>query len=217
MLRFRKEGVFHILISGLIVLFLFLLGIKYSSILFYFFGIIFLFLSCFIAYFFRDPDRTPDSDSDDTYISPADGEILVSEIYNEDVYFKKPMLKISIFMSVLSVHVNRSPVEGKVKKITYQPGLFLPAFKDITSIKNERIDFLISGKVHDTRVSLISGILARRIVPFVQTNHNLFRGERLGMIKFGSRVDCYLSTDYISAVKPGDKVFAGKSVIASLK
>ncbi|MDD3627942.1 MAG: phosphatidylserine decarboxylase family protein [bacterium] len=217
MLKFRKEGVFYIIISGLMILFFFLLGIKYSNILFFLFSILMIFPTAFIAYFFRDPERKPESVSEKSYISPADGKVLIVDQVLEEIYFKKPMLKISIFMSVFDVHVNRSPFDGKVKKIIYQPGLFLPAFKDVTSVKNERVDFLISGKVYETRVSLISGIIARRIVPFVQTNHNLHQSERIGMIKFGSRVDCYLSPEYQASVKVGEKVFAGKTVLASLK
>ncbi|MCK4667905.1 phosphatidylserine decarboxylase family protein [Candidatus Dependentiae bacterium] len=215
MLKFRKEGLVYIVISGLIITFFFLVGIRYTNFLFFIIAGIMIIPAVFIIYFFRDPERYPDTSGEYDYICPADGEILLIDEINDEVFLKEKVRKISVFMNIFSVHVNRSPIDGKLVKLVFNPGIFLPAFRDAASVKNERVDFFIKGRTCNTRVSLISGIIARRIVPFVQMNHNLKKKERIGMIKFGSRVDCYLPLDFKVHVQKGDKVFAGKTLLAS--
>lgn len=215
MLKIRKEGVVYIIICGLIFFFFFVLTFKYNNFIFLILSILILIPTFFIIYFFRDPERIPDRKQDKDYLCPADGEVVVvDEDFKEENLMKKRVLKISIFMNVLSVHVNRSPFKGKIKKIVYVPGLFMPAFKDLSSVENERVDILLSTAYGETRVALVAGILARRVVPFIHLNQAVDKGERIGMIKFGSRVDCYIPKEFKSLVKVGDKVFAGKTILA---
>jgi phosphatidylserine decarboxylase len=171
------------------------------------------------VYFFRDPVRvTPLGDG--LVISPADGR--VSQVVNalpppELGLGDRPLLRISIFMSVFDCHVNRSPISGRIEKIVYRPGAFLSADLDKASEDNERNAFVISAG--DVRIAAvqIAGLVARRIVPFAHEGQSVSAGERIGMIRFGSRVDVYLPERSTALVGEGHTALAGETVIADLR
>jgi phosphatidylserine decarboxylase len=181
-----------------------------------FFTSCFLFgLTIFMAFFFRDPERKiPEGEG--LFVSPADGKvILIKDIYEKD-YLKSDTKEISIFMSPLNVHVNRVPCDGNVSIIKYSPGRFKAAYKDEASIKNENIVMVLDGKEGRVLVRQVAGFLARRAVCKAKIGDVLRRGERYGIIKFGSRLDVYLPKDVKVAVNLGEKVKAGETVIAIL-
>ena len=172
-----------------------------------------LVLTAFVVYFFRDPERVPPMDSE-AAVSPADGKIIrIAE--RDDPITGEDRVCISIFMNVFSVHVNRSPIQGKVTNVTYVPGTFVNASWDKASRDNERCIWQVQDKQKlDWTFVQIAGLLARRIAPWAEVGDKLDRGERFGLIRFGSRVDLYLPKGYYAAVGIGDTVFAGHSVIA---
>ena len=181
-----------------------------------FFGFLITF---FILWFFRDPDRnTPNEER--KIISPADGKICLIDTSmppKELNYGNEEMLRICIFMNVFNVHVNRSPVKGKIKKIEYKEGSFFNASLDKASEKNERNSvIIITENGIEIIVVQIAGLIARRILSFVNDGDQLNLGERFGLIRFGSRVDVYLPKSYKSEVKLGDKTIAGETIIGSL-
>lgn len=179
-------------------------------------AIIFLVLVWFSAFFFRDPERVVPADKN-LAVSPADGKIIRIQ-KREDPIDGKEKNCISVFMNVFSVHVNRSPVAGKLQKIVYYPGKFLNASFDKASTDNERCAYQVTDKDGlSWEFVQISGLIARRIVCRADEGDELARGERFGMIRFGSRVDIYIPEQYESAVKIGEQVFAGQSVLAKKK
>ena len=169
------------------------------------------------AYFFRDPARvTPLRNG--LVIAPADGR--VSRIINavppaELGLSERALPRISIFMSVFDCHVNRSPVSGRIERMVYHPGQFVSADLDKASEANERNSFIISGRVR-VGVVQIAGLIARRIVPFVQEGQAVAAGDRIGMIRFGSRVDVYLPEGGRALVAEGQTAYAGETVLADL-
>ena len=171
------------------------------------------------AYFFRDPPRvTPVRDG--IVVSPADGR--VSQIVNavppaELGLGERSLPRISIFMSVFNCHVNRSPVSGRVERVVYRAGKFLSADLDKASEDNERNAFLISTAGARIGVIQIAGLVARRIVPFTREGEQVVAGQRIGMIRFGSRVDVYLPEGTRALAGEGQTAIAGETVIADLK
>ncbi len=184
-----------------------------------FFGFIFILITIWVYYFFRDPERTIIED-DNYLVSPADG--LITTIKEEMGPIemgleKKNFIKVSIFMNVFDCHVNRTPFSGKIEDIFYKPGKFLNASLDKASKENERNYFKIKNiKTNEEIIVVqIAGLIARRIVTQVQKNQDLKQGERIGMIRFGSRVDLYFNKRKVM-VKVGQNVIAGESLIAGL-
>ncbi len=174
----------------------------------------FLFLLGFVLWFFRDPERGIPLGSE-LITSPADGKIIKVEKVREEVFLKSEALKISVFMNVFDMHVNRAPADLTVLQTKYFPGKFINASFDKASEDNERHAFLMKSKEGSEFVLVqIAGLIARRIVTYVQKDAELLKGERFGMIKFGSRVDIYLPVDVEPLVSIGDRVFAGSSVLA---
>lgn len=166
----------------------------------------------FVLQFFRDPARIPPSDVD-AVIAPADGRIVAVEKVT-DPYLEREALKISVFMNVFNVHSNRSPVDGEVKGKWYTPGRFINADLDKASIENERNALWIATERGDLTCVQIAGLIARRILCYVETGDKLARGQRYGFIRFGSRVDVYLPTSAKPEVAIGDKVKAAKTILA---
>jgi phosphatidylserine decarboxylase len=181
-----------------------------------FWGLIGLVLSVWVYYFFRDPERI--SINDDNYLtSPADGEVLmVHEVDGpkELGLEAKKFTKISIFMNVFDCHVNRTPCEGKISEILYKPGKFLNASLDKASEDNERNYYkIINNQEEEIIVVQIAGLIARRIVCESSKDQQLQQGERIGMIRFGSRADVYFE-NYKTLVKIGQKTIAGETLLA---
>ena len=180
-----------------------------------FLGLVGLVLTVWVYYFFRDPDRT--SINDDNYlVSPADGLVLKVEESDgpkELNLEKKKFNKISIFMNVFDCHVNRTPCSGKVTEILYKPGKFFNASLDKASEDNERNYYRISNQNgEEVIVVQIAGLIARRIVTEVSENTELSQGDRIGMIRFGSRVDIFFE-NYNPLVKVNQKTIAGETLL----
>ncbi|WP_280178539.1 phosphatidylserine decarboxylase [Methylobacterium gnaphalii] len=202
-----------------------LIGIVLTVLLGYFaqaFFWIFLILTLWVCYFFRDPERVVPS-GEGLVIAPADGRVnLISTVVPppELDLSHEPMLRISVFMNVFDCHVNRVPVTGRIGQIHYTPGLFLNAELDKASDDNERnglvIETIHKGVPLRVGVVQIAGLVARRIVGFVSAGDTLQTGERFGLIRFGSRVDVYLPTTARVLVGLGQKSVAGETVLADL-
>jgi len=176
-------------------------------------AIIALLTTFFICYFFRDPDRLVPLQPG-VVVSPADGKIIDVKNIADSRYFNGRCVKVSIFMSVFNVHVNRIPHGGEVKKIDYQPGKFFSANLDKASEKNEHNAVYIELEDGHTMCMVqIAGLIARRIICHIQNGDRVVRGQRFGMICFGSRVDLYLPVDIELDVSRGDKVKAGASIV----
>ena len=208
--KIHKEG-YKFLAISIIATFFVLLFSK-------FFGLILVVITVWVYYFFRDPERY--SINDNNYlVSPADGLVTAIseqtgplELQLENTTFTK----VSIFMNVFNCHVNRVPASGKVEEIYYKPGKFLNASLDKASEENERNYFKILSKKNNEEIVIvqIAGLIARRIVCEVEQGQELSQGDRVGMIRFGSRVDIYFKNKKVLA-KVGQNVVAGESLIAS--
>lgn len=178
--------------------------------------IIGILLTVFVTLFFRDPERVAPSDPSQI-VSPADGKIIIAEQVPASLYTDGPALKVSIFMNVFNVHVNRVPTSGTVQKVLYKPGKFYAADSHKGALQNEccaTVLQLENGR--QMAFVQIAGLIARRIVCWLEPKDTVVQGHRFGLIRFGSRVDVYLPADTRLTVKIGDKVRAGETVIGSL-
>ena len=206
--KIHAEGYKFLVIAGIITIIFYILS--------NFLGLIGFVLTVWVYYFFRDPDRIAIND-DNYLISPADGEVIKveevdgpKELNLENKKFKK----ISIFMNIFDCHVNRTPCSGKIEEILYKPGKFFNASLDKASEDNERNYYKIKDKSNnDIIVVQIAGLIARRIVCESNNGQDLNQGDRIGMIRFGSRADIYYE-NYEPLVKIGQKAIAGETLIA---
>jgi phosphatidylserine decarboxylase len=206
--KIHAEGYKFLAISIFVTIFLYL----FSN----FLGLIGLVITIWVYYFFRDPERV--SINDDNYLtSPADGEVLMvheNEGPKELGLENKKFTKISIFMNIFDCHVNRTPCEGKISEILYKPGKFLNASLDKASEDNERNYYkIINNQSEEIIVVQIAGLIARRIVCETSKDQELKQGDRIGMIRFGSRADVYFE-NYKALVKVGQKTIAGETLLA---
>ncbi|MBK8831968.1 MAG: phosphatidylserine decarboxylase family protein [Saprospiraceae bacterium] len=213
--RLHREGVFYLLYSLLffaisVVLFIFFMSILTGLLL----GVATFFLILFLI-FFRNPPRVHGTKNTDLILAPADGKIVVIERTFEAEYLKSEVLQVSVFMSPLNVHSNRSPVTGEVVYVQYHPGEYLVAWHPKSSELNERNTVVIKKKNSLILLRQIAGKVARKIVCYTKPGDLLSRGEEFGFIKFGSRVDIFLPTDCEILVKIGDTVKGGITEIAS--
>ncbi len=205
-----REGFPFIIPLGIFTLIFSIFGIIWAA-------SIFFIATCFVAWFFRNPEREfPDGAN--AVISPADGEIIKIENVVESDFLKGPAQKISVFMNVFDVHVNRIPYSGTVVDIEYNKGNFFSANLDKASELNERNSVLI--KTDDGKKILtvqIAGLIARRIECWVKEGMHVRKGERFGLIRFGSRLEVFLPPDAIISIRVGDRVRAGETLIGWLK
>ncbi|RMD58412.1 MAG: phosphatidylserine decarboxylase family protein [Nitrospirae bacterium] len=182
---------------------------------FSFLSSLFLGLTAFMLFFFRDPERRiPNVPG--AFLSPADGKVIFIGEVEEDKYLKERRKKISVFMSPFDVHINRSPCDGIVVMVKHNTGKFLAAYREGASLENENTEIIIESVQGSILVRQVAGFLARRTVCRVGVGDVLERGERFGMIKFSSRVDIYLPLECEVLVKLGQKVRAGESIIARI-
>ena len=208
--KLHQEGYRFLVISGVLTLILWSISD--------FFGFVFTLITIWVYYFFRDPERS--IIEDETYlVSPADGRISAIQEINGPLELgldNKKFTRVSIFMNVFDCHVNRAPSNGEIQDIFYKPGKFLNASLDKASEENERNYFKIKDNKTDNPIVVvqIAGLIARRIVTQVEKTQTVSQGQRLGMIRFGSRVDIYYSQRK-TMVKIGQNVIAGESLIAS--
>lgn len=200
--RFHKE-----VSAALIILFLLVVFFYFIYKPLFIISLIFL---IFIFYFFRDPERVVPI-GDDILVSPADG--LITNI-TEIKEGKKPYTKVSIFLSIFNVHIQRLPISGEVTKVDYIEGKFINATLDKASDENERLKITIKNGNNLIYVTQIAGLIARRIVNYVKPNENINQGDRYGIIKFGSRVDIEFPNNFKLLVNEGQQCIGGETIIA---
>jgi phosphatidylserine decarboxylase len=173
-------------------------------------------LTVFVISFFRDPERTIPA-GDKAILSPADGKIIRLESCTEERFLKGPAIKVSIFMSVFNVHVNRIPLSGRIAEVAYRPGKFVSANLDKASAANEQNALLLEAAGGTKLLFVqIAGLIARRIVCWVRKGDPVERGRRFGMIRFGSRMDVYLPPNVQIQARLGQKVYGGQTILGYL-
>jgi len=204
-----REGLWLIAASAFVTVYLALLGLSLVA-------LFFLVVTLFLGFFFRDPQREIPG-GEGLAVSPADGKIVEVRMVPKSEFAPEEMLKISVFMSVFNVHVNRIPADGSVTGVSYHPGKYFAANLNKASSHNERnaVSLEIIGGRRLVVVQ-IAGLIARRIVCGIRQGDRLRRGDRFGIICFGSRLDVYLPPDTQPAVSVGDRVWAGTSVLGRL-
>ena len=173
-------------------------------------GTLLLLLAAFIFYFFRDPDRVIPADAG-AVVSPADGRVVV--VTDED-NAGRPGKRISVFLAIWNVHVNRSPAAGTITDVKYRPGKFAAAMRESASTHNEQNVIALATDSGEIIFKQIAGLIARRVVCWKKTGDRVARGERIGLVRFGSRADLWLPRDSELLVKVGDHVAGGSSVVA---
>jgi phosphatidylserine decarboxylase len=205
-----KEGYPFIFILAFAALLAGILAMKVTT------GIL-LVATIFVLCFFRDPERLG-PDREDALVSPADGKIILVERVTDDRFTGEEVQKISIFMNVFNVHVNRVPFSGKVEKILYKPGKFYSADSAQSGLQNEFCATVVTTQNGKKFAFVqIAGLIARRIICWLEEGDAVTRGRRFGLIRFGSRVDLYLPLDTELAIKLGQVVRAGETVLGYLK
>lgn len=206
---FSPEGLPALCLVGFVTVVMAIMG-------WYVLALVGLALTAFTGHFFRDPERVQPEDAD-AVIAPADGKVIKTGRAIDPMSGEERQV-VCIFMNVFNVHVNRMPISGKVENIRYIPGRFFNASLDKASEHNERNVIELTGKGNQRFTMVqIAGLIARRIVCFVEKGDKLKRGERYGLIRFGSRVDLYFPDSYEPIVYVGDKVFAGETALARKK
>jgi len=178
-------------------------------------AVLVLILTCFFLFFFRDPERSITKDAD-AVISPADGRVMVAGMPTGEACPAGNWQQISIFLSPMDVHVNRMPIGGRVTKVEYHPGRFLPAYRADAGDLNEYTEVTVDHHGQPIIVRQIVGVLARRIVCRVKEGDVVHAGDRFGVMKFGSRMDIFIPVSAAIAVTVNDKVVGGVTVIARL-
>lgn len=173
-------------------------------------AIVLVFLALFVFSFFRDPDRLIPAEPG-AVVSPADGRVVV---VTEEESAGRPGQRVSIFLAIWNVHVNRAPASGTIAKMDYRPGKFLAAMRERASFENEQNVFTLSTESGEMVFRQIAGLIARRVVSWKKAGEQVTRGERIGLVRFGSRVDVWLPKGAEILVKVGENVKGGSSVIA---
>jgi len=173
-------------------------------------------LALFFAFFFRDPDRSVTTDDEDAVVSPADGRVMIAGAALADATPPGTWQQVTIFLSPINVHVNRIPVSGRVTRVAYTPGRFLPAYREDAGGANERSEIWIDHKGQTVLARQGVGVLARRVVCRAQNGAEVRAGDRFGIMKFGSRMDVFLPPNASIRVRPGDTVRGGETIIAVL-
>jgi phosphatidylserine decarboxylase len=174
-----------------------------------------LLLALWVAYFFRDPERTGDR-GPSLVVSPADGKLIMITEVDEPSFIQGRAVRLSIFMNVFNVHVNRYPVDGVVRYVHYNKGKFFNAAAEKSSLENEQMSVGIDTGRHRILVRQIAGLIARRIVTYSKVGETVRQGDRMGIIRFGSRVDVFLPVNSTLRAKIGDITVAGVTILAEL-
>jgi phosphatidylserine decarboxylase len=213
---FAREGLVFIVIAAAIATGAFAFALVRRSWVLWLLAFVLTLLALWVAYFFRDPERTGDRGKD-LVVAPADGKIVMITNVDEPAFIKGQATRISIFMNVFNVHVNRYPVDGTVRYLHYNPGKFLNAAVEKSSLENEQMSVGIeSDDGRKFLVRQIAGLIARRIVTYSKNGESVRQGERMGMIRFGSRVDVFIPTTAHVRAKVGEMTTAGTTVLADV-
>ena len=215
-MNFAKEGLVLILAAAAIALGTLALALNRRSWPLWLLAIVFIVIALWVAYFFRDPPRTGER-GEQLVISPADGKIVMITEVDEPTFMKTRAKRVSVFMNVFNVHVNRYPVSGIVRHVERKAGKFLNAAAENSSLENEQASVGIESGSNLILVRQIAGLIARRIITDANDGDQVRQGDRMGLIKFGSRVDVFVPMTATLRVKVGDVAYAGVTVIAELK
>jgi phosphatidylserine decarboxylase len=214
-LNFAREGLLFIAIAAVIAAGAFGFAISRRSWGLWLAALVLLLLALWVAYFFRDPERVGDR-GPSLVVSPADGKLIMITEVDEPGFIKGRAIRLSIFMNVFNVHVNRYPVDGVVKFVHYNKGKFFNAAAEKSSLENEQMSVGIDTGRYPILVRQIAGLIARRIVTYSRLGEKVKQGERLGIIRFGSRVDVFIPPGSIIKAKLGDATVAGVTILADL-
>ncbi len=214
-MSFAREGLIFIAIAALIAAGSYALALNRRSWPLWLLAFFLTVIALWVAYFFRDPERTGER-GEQVVIAPADGKVVLISEVDEPGFMGGKARRVSIFMNVFNVHVNRYPVNGTVKYVQYNAGKFLNAAAEKSSLENEQMSVGIETSRGRVLVRQIAGLIARRIVTYSKVGDQAKQGERMGLIRFGSRVDVFLPMDATVKVQIGEMTVAGTSVIAEL-
>jgi phosphatidylserine decarboxylase len=212
---FAREGLVFIAIAALIAAGTYAIALNRRSWPLWLLAFVLTLFALWVAYFFRDPERTGPR-GERLVLAPADGKVVLISEVDEPNFMGGRAKRVSIFMNVFNVHVNRYPVSGTVKYVHYNPGKFLNAAAEKSSLENEQSSVGIETPKGRILVRQIAGLIARRIVTYSKVGEEVQQGQRMGLIRFGSRVDVFLPLDAKILVKVGDITIAGTTVIAEL-
>jgi phosphatidylserine decarboxylase len=212
---FAREGYAFIAIAAAAAAAAFALALARRSWPLWLLAFALLVVALWVAYFFRDPERSGER-GDRVVVAPADGKVVMITEVDEPTFMHGPAARVSIFMNVFSVHVNRYPVSGTVKYVHYAPGRFLNAATEKSSLDNEQMSIGLESGRYRVLVRQIAGLIARRIVTYSREGDRAEQGERFGIIRFGSRVDVFLPPTSTIRVKLGEVTTAGTTVLAEL-
>jgi len=213
--NFAREGLSFIVIAALVAAGVFGLALVRRSWALWLFAFALALIALWVAYFFRDPVRSGER-GERLVIAPADGKVVMITEVNEPTFMKERSIRLSIFMNVFNVHVNRYPVSGIVRLVDHTPGRFANAASEASSLENEQTSIGIEAGSNHVLVRQIAGLIARRIVTDSKVGEHVQQGERMGLIRFGSRVDVFLPAGAALRVKVGDATFAGTTVLGEL-
>jgi phosphatidylserine decarboxylase len=212
---FAREGLIFIAIAALVAAGTFALALNRRSWPLWLLAFLLTVVALWVAYFFRDPERSGPR-GERVVIAPADGKVVLIQEVDEPAFMGGRTKRISIFMNVFNVHVNRYPVSGTVRYVKYNPGKFLNAAVEKSSLENEQMSVGIETGGGRVLVRQIAGLIARRIVTYSKEGEQVEQAQRMGLIRFGSRVDVFLPLDAVVRAKIGDMTVAGTTVIAEL-
>jgi phosphatidylserine decarboxylase len=214
-LNFAREGLLFIAIAAVVAASAFGFAISRRSWGLWLAAFVLLLLALWVAYFFRDPERTGQR-GPSLVVAPADGKLIMITEVEEPAFIQGRAIRLSIFMNVFNVHVNRYPVDGTVKYVHYNKGKFLNAAAEKSSLENEQMSVGVETGKYRVLVRQIAGLIARRIVTYSKINDNVKQGERMGIIRFGSRVDVFIPVGSKVLAKLGETTTAGVMVLAEL-
>ena len=214
-MNFAREGLLFIAIAAVIAAGAFGFAISRRSWGLWLAALVLLLLALWVAYFFRDPERVGER-GPSLVVSPADGKLIMITEVDEPGFVKGRAIRLSIFMNVFNVHVNRYPVDGVVKYVHYNKGKFFNAAAEKSSLENEQMSVGIDTGKYRILVRQIAGLIARRIVTYSKLDEKVKQGERMGIIRFGSRVDVFIPPGSTIKAKLGDATVAGVTILAEL-
>ena len=214
-MNFAREGLLFIGIAAVVAMGGFGFAIARRSWGLWLAAFVLLLLALWVAYFFRDPERTGER-GPRLVVSPADGKLIMITEVDEPSFIGGRAVRLSIFMNVFNVHVNRYPVDGVVKYVHYNKGKFFNAAAEKSSLENEQMSVGIETSRHRVVVRQIAGLIARRIVTYSKLGETVKQGDRMGIIRFGSRVDVFLPVASSVRAKVGDITVAGVTILAEL-
>ena len=214
-MNFAREGLLFIAIAAVVAAGAFGFAISRRSWGLWLAALVLLLLALWVAYFFRDPERVGDRGAS-LVGSPADGKLIMITEFDEPSFIQGRAIRLSIFMNVFNVHVNRYPVDGIIKFIHYNKGKFFNASAEKSSLENEQMSVGIETGGHRVLVRQIAGLIARRIVTYSKLGETVRQGDRMGIIRFGSRVDLFLPPGSTVRAKLGDVTTAGVTILGEL-